>query len=185
MEATGSRAVCHYAMAEAGRVGWACANPTALDDVHLSRDKLAMIQRERPVASGDATVNAILLTSLVPTSSKIMINVETGDYAVSEQRQCGCPFGELGLDVHLHRIRSYDKLTTEGNNFLGSDLYTLVDEVLPARFGGAPTDYQLVEEEVGGFRESASSSGPGSETSPTPTCSRPLSTSCAPSRATG
>ena len=55
------------------------------------------------------------------------------------------------MSTHLHRIRSYEKLTTEGNHFLGSDLHALVDEVLPGRFGGAPTDYQLVEEEVRGL----------------------------------
>ncbi len=48
-------------------------------------------------------------------------------------------------------MRSYEKLTAEGNHFLGSDLVELVDRVLPARFGGGPTDYQLVEEEVGGL----------------------------------
>jgi hypothetical protein len=151
IEATGSRAVSHYAMAEVGRIGWACAEPAALDDVHLARDKVAMIQRDRRVASGDVSVDAFLLTAVVPTSSKVMINVEIGDYGVSTERECGCYLGELGLNVHLHRIRSFDKLTTDGNNFLGSDLYTLVDEVLPVRFGGAPTDYQLVEEEVDGL----------------------------------
>ena len=34
--------------------------------------------------------------------------------------------------------------------FLGSDVIVLLDELLPARFGGQPTDYQLVEEEVDG-----------------------------------
>jgi hypothetical protein len=77
-----------------------------------------------------------------------MINVESGDSADLTDRDCGCPFGELGMTTHLSGIRSYEKLTTEGNTFLGSDLYALVDEVLPARFGGGPTDYQLVEEEV-------------------------------------
>jgi hypothetical protein len=31
--------------------------------------------------------------------------------------------------------------------FLDTDLIRVLEEVLPARFGGAPTDYQLVEEE--------------------------------------
>jgi hypothetical protein len=35
--------------------------------------------------------------------------------------------------------------------FLGTELLRLVEEVLPARFGGHPTDYQLVEEEEGGL----------------------------------
>ena len=32
-------------------------------------------------------------------------------------------------------------------NFLGHDLIRLIEEVLPARFGGGPTDYQFVEDE--------------------------------------
>jgi len=35
--------------------------------------------------------------------------------------------------------------------FLGTELLRLVEEVLPARFGGYPTDYQLLEEEEGGL----------------------------------
>jgi hypothetical protein len=31
--------------------------------------------------------------------------------------------------------------------FLDTDLIRVLEEVLPARFGGGPTDYQLVEEE--------------------------------------
>jgi hypothetical protein len=51
----------------------------------------------------------------------------------------------------MHGIRSYEKLTSEGNHFLGADLVRLVDDVLPRRFGGGPADYQLVEEEIGGL----------------------------------
>ncbi len=148
---TGSRAVCHYSMAEIGRIGCACGDPAALDDVHLMSDKLAMIQRDTVVDPSGVSVGAFSYTTLLPTTSKVMINVESGDYGVLSERDCGCLFGQLGLTTHLHGIRSYEKLTTEGNHFLGSDLYTLVDEVLPARFGGAPTDYQLVEEEVEGL----------------------------------
>jgi len=51
----------------------------------------------------------------------------------------------------LHTIRSRDKLTSEGMNFLGADLLRLVEDVLPARFGGYPTDYQLAEQEEQGL----------------------------------
>jgi hypothetical protein len=36
-------------------------------------------------------------------------------------------------------------------NFLGSEIHTLVEEVLPSRFGGVPTDYQFVEAERDGL----------------------------------
>ena len=142
----GCHAVPHYAMGEAGRIGTACGNPEAVDDVHLLTDKIAVIRRERDLGGG-AQVWANIYTTFLPSSAKLMLNVESGDYSVLCQRSCGCPWDRLGFGTHLHTIRSYEKLTSEGMNFLGHDLIKLVEEVLPARFGGAPTDYQLVEEE--------------------------------------
>ena len=73
--------------------------------------------------------------------------IETGsaldpvDYAVISHPHCGCPWEEMGYTQQLHTIRSYEKLTSEGMHFVGTDLIAVVEEVLPARFGGAPTDY--------------------------------------------
>jgi hypothetical protein len=64
-----------------------------------------------------------------------------------EQRTCGCPLEELGWATHLHTVRSYEKLTAGGMNFLDADVIRVLEELLPARFGGAPSHYQLVEEE--------------------------------------
>jgi hypothetical protein len=44
-------------------------------------------------------------------------------------------------------VRSYEKLSTEGMHFFGPRLVTLLEDELPRRFGGGPTDYQLIEEE--------------------------------------
>lgn len=145
------RAVSNYSMTEIGRVGTACASPLALDDLHLTIDQLGVIQRER-VLDG-TSVAALVFTSLLPSAPKLMLNVESDDYGTLETRACGCLLGQLGLTLHVHGVRSYEKLTSEGMTFLGSDLIALVDEILPARFGGYPTDYQLVEEEVDGLPE--------------------------------
>ena len=59
---------------------------------------------------------------------------------------------ELGFTTHLHTVRSYEKLTSGGVMFMGSMLHELLEETLPARFGGSPLDYQLVEEEEDGVR---------------------------------
>jgi hypothetical protein len=67
------------------------------------------------------------------------------------ERRCACPLGALGYHTHFHTIRSHEKLTSEGMTFLGHDLIRLVEEVLPARFGGGPTDYQFVEVERDGL----------------------------------
>jgi hypothetical protein len=149
VEAAGCMAVSHYTMAETGRLGMACSDQASPDDAHLLTDKVGVLQRDKAV--GGTTVGALHYTTLLRSAPKLMINVESDDYAELEVRDCGCPLGELGLRIHMHGIRSYEKLTSEGNHFLGSDVITLVNQVLPDRFGGAPTDYQLVEEEVGGL----------------------------------
>ena len=63
------------------------------------------------------------------------------------RRDCGCPVGALGLPVHLHTIRSFEKLTAAGTTFLDTDIIPILEELLPQRFGGGPSDYQLVESE--------------------------------------
>jgi phenylacetate-coenzyme A ligase PaaK-like adenylate-forming protein len=138
-------------MTEAGRMGVGCASPAATDDVHLLTDKLGFIQRQRDVPVTGASVPALFVSTLRTTCRKVMINVEIGDYGVLERRDCGCAAGELGLSLHLHGIRSHDKLTSEGMHFMGNELVELVEEVLPARFGGAVGDYQIVEEERDGL----------------------------------
>ena len=147
---TGAHAICHYSVSEVGRVACACTTPSGVDDVHVLTEKLAVLQRPR-LLEGGRTVQALHLTTLMAICPKIMLNVEVDDYAVLETRSCGCPLGELGLSTHVREIRSYEKLTGKGINFLGNDLIALVDEILPSRFGGAPTDYQLVEGQAEGL----------------------------------
>jgi hypothetical protein len=151
VEQTGSGAICHYAMAETGAIGIACMAADATDDVHLLSDKVATIQRQKPVGANGATVQSLVHTTLLPASPKLMLNVESGDYGVVEDRECGCGALPTAFGKHLHTIRSYEKLNSEGMSFLGSDLITLIEEALPARFGGHPTDYQLLEQEEGGL----------------------------------
>jgi len=141
------RAVCHYSTSETGHIGIACAAPEYLDDVHLLRHKLAVIQKKKSVGVDGMGVLALLHTTLLPIFPKIMLNVESGDYGVLSERSCGCPLQELGLKQHLHTIRSYEKLTSEGMGFIGNNLLRVVEEVLPAHFGGHTTDYQFIEEE--------------------------------------
>jgi hypothetical protein len=147
VESVGAEVGCHYSMTEVGRIGCGCSDPAATDDVHFMSDKLALVEGPTRVGFEQPAARSLALTTLQPTASKVMINVEVGDHAAVTTRRCGCPLGELGLDTHLHDIRSHEKLTTDGNTFLGSDVYALLDDHLPGRFGGSATDYQLAEEE--------------------------------------
>jgi hypothetical protein len=79
------------------------------------------------------------------TAPVVLLNVALGDQAAVADRRCGCAMEGLGWTRHLHSIRSYEKLTAGGMTFLDTDVIRVLEEVLPARFGGAPTHYQLVE----------------------------------------
>ncbi len=143
---TGGRAACHYAVTEAGgSVGAPCGNPIDPDEVHLRSDALVMITRPRRF--GDMDVNAIMLTSLLPSAPMPLLNVEMDDFAETSRRPCICVWGRLGLETHLVRIRSFSKLTGEGTTLLGTNCVQIVEHTLPHAFGGTSVDYQLVEAE--------------------------------------
>jgi hypothetical protein len=145
VERAGAIAVSWYGMTETGSIGIPCGRAERPDEVHLLPYKVAVVPR--PARIGAVDLDTLWVTTLLPHSPKLMLNMETGDYGVLETRRCGCALGEAGFTRHLHAIRSHEKLTTAGMTFLGEDLLTLIDEVLPARHGGGPEDYQLVEEE--------------------------------------
>jgi len=146
--AAGAKALNLYVAVEVGLIGFGCAGQTAAsDDIHHCKDLSAVIQHRREVSSGGVSVDAFLFTSLLPKAPKILLNVENGDYGVIETRQCGCQLEEIGLTDHIYNIRSFDKLTGEGMTFVGTDILRIIEEILPAKFGGASTDYQMVEEE--------------------------------------
>lgn len=148
---TGCRAASHYSAAEIGYIGLACGDPQAIDEVHLMEDKAGVIERQKQVGDSGLRVPALLFTTLLASCPKIMLNVELGDYAILERRRCGCLLDRMGFHRHLRDIRSFEKLNSEGMTFLGAQLIALVEEVLPARFGGGPLDYQFVEEENDGL----------------------------------
>jgi hypothetical protein len=133
-------------MVETQPVGAPCGNPEALDEVHLLTQHIALIVRDHDVGNGQS-VPALILTNLLESHSRIVINLESGDYADVYERDCGCLLGQMGLSTHLSTIRSYEKLTGEGVTFMGGRLFQLVEEILPARFGGQIGDYQIAEEE--------------------------------------
>lgn len=147
----GARGLDRYSLTEVGSVGFACANPLAIDDMHFAVDKVAVIQRDKVVGAADEQVAALIYTTLLPTASRLMLNTESGDYGELVDRECGCLLERLGLKTHLMGVGSYEKLTSEGVSFMRHELYELIEAVLPARFGGHATDYQLVEEEEAGL----------------------------------
>lgn len=147
IEAAGVLVTSRYTNSESHGIGAGCLEDGATDDVHLFLDRLALIQHQRKVEHADIYVDAFLVTTLLPSAPKIMLNVESDDYGVMESRGCGCFFGQLGFDTHIHDIRSFAKLTGSGMTIVGTDLVRILEEVLPGRYGGVASDYQLLEEE--------------------------------------
>jgi len=125
-----------------GTVAYGCLAPDAPDDVHVFRDLNAVIHAEAPVLPAEA----LLISSLRPSAPFILLNVSMGDRATLTERRCGCPMERLGWGTHLHSIRSFEKLTAGGMTFHDTDVVRILEEVLPQRFGGGPTDYQIIED---------------------------------------
>ena len=136
-----------YAFSEVGTVGSSCLNADGPNDQHFMEDHLAMIQASRTVPGFSIEVPAFCYTSLLTSAPKLLLNVESDDYGTVDQRSCGCTWETLGFRTHLRDIRSFRKLTGEGVTLVGSDMERILDELLPARFGGSPLDYQFAEEE--------------------------------------
>jgi len=144
---SGAHYIPVYFFAEVGAVGYGCVKPVDINDLHFFKDGLALIQYPHQVPNSEITVEAFNFTTLLPTAPKVILNVEIDDYGVIETRSCGCPLERFGYTEHLRQIYSFSKLTGEGVTLVGSEMIHILEEVLPARFGGNPLDYQLLEEE--------------------------------------
>jgi hypothetical protein len=134
-------------MVEASRIASGCGQPAEVGDVHLMKDAFALFSYPYRVEEFDVAVPAFNLTTLLPTASKVMLNVQMDDCGTVEERNCGCELGSYGYSTHLRQIRSYSKLTGEGVTLIGTEMLRILEEVLPARFGGSPLDYQMMEQE--------------------------------------
>jgi hypothetical protein len=147
MERVGATVTSRFSCGPGVHVGSGCGNPLYSDQIHVNRHMLALVQHPTPLAGDGPTIHPLLLTTLYPSASRLLLNVESGDYATLERRECGCALEKVGFALRLHRIRSFEKFTSEGMNYFYGDLFELFEKILPAEFGGEPGDYQLAEEE--------------------------------------
>ena len=143
----GAEIVPRYGASDCGQIGFGCLAPVVADEVHWLSDLHALIQPLDAEASPRLPDTLLLMSSLRPTARQILLNASLGDQAIVLSRDCGCPFERLGWTLHAHTIRSDEKVTAAGMNFSDAELIRVLDEVLPGRFGGTPTHYQLVEDE--------------------------------------
>jgi hypothetical protein len=143
----GATSTSRYSYGGGIPVGYGCANALHRDEVHVNKHLLAVISHPRPLSLYTTQIHPLLLTTLHPSAPRLLLNVENGDYVTMEERDCGCALGKVGLTLHLHQIRSFEKFTSEGMNYFYGDLFEVLERTFPSEFGGGPGDYQLVEEE--------------------------------------
>jgi phenylacetate-coenzyme A ligase PaaK-like adenylate-forming protein len=147
IEQSGAMAIPRYGSSEGSGMGRACLSPEAPDDLHLLHERVAVIQPGAQHALPGLPAQALLITPLLSRDRLILLNASIGDQAELVQRSCGCPMEQFGWPTHLHSIRSFEKLTAGGMTFYDADIVRILEEVLPAHFGGSATDYQLLDEE--------------------------------------
>ncbi len=141
----GAEGIPLYGTIECGAIGNGCAAPQWPDEVHVLEDLHALVRLEEDDPSAGLPRGALLLSSLRRTARLILLNVSMGDVGTVERRPCGCALEALGWTARLHSISSFEKLTAAGMTFQDSNVVHVLEEVLPARFGGSALDYQLVE----------------------------------------
>ena len=145
-----SRGYCRPMPDQRNRTTWAATGLSAIaaevDEVHFLSDLHGVVQPGPGGESPELPANTLLFSSLRPSTTFVLLNVSMGDQAVMSARSCGCPLS-LSLDDAPPRRPPPGEAHRGGNDVLDADVIRVLEEVLPGRFGGAPTDYQLVEDE--------------------------------------
>jgi hypothetical protein len=90
----------------------------------------------------DRLAPALLVTSLLPSAGKILLNADLGDRGVLGETSCRCPLGEAGFHTTVSSVRSSQRLTVDGMSLLLSELEEVIG-LLVARAGGSPSHFQV------------------------------------------
>lgn len=149
IESAGGEIMTHYWISEMGPVGFGCRQMRTGDSVHLFRDSVAAISHRRRAPLCEAEVDSLMFTTLLPFAPRVLINAETDDSGVLEEAPCDCVYSRTGLNTQIRDIYSFGKLTGHAMTLRRFDMLRILETILPARFGGRPGDYQLVEHENG------------------------------------
>jgi hypothetical protein len=149
MVASGATVFARYCCSELGHLATECMDAPEPGDFHLMSDMIGMVRLAAPDGSGESP---FLFTSLFEQLPKVMINTSLGDCGEVEQRECSCPYGELGFTTHLRDIHSTQRVTCEGMTISAADLARITEDVIRPKYGGSTIDYQWVEREGAGGR---------------------------------
>ena len=147
LEEAGAEVAPFYFINELGNIGHSCRQMRTGNSVHLFSDAIAAINHRRRAPLSETDVDSLLFTTLLPSAPRLLINVEMDDSGIVEPAGCDCTYSRIGLTRSVRQIFSFGKLTGLGMTLVGSELTRVLEEALPARCGGRPGDYQLIERE--------------------------------------
>ncbi|MGD0438174.1 MAG: hypothetical protein ABSB86_17060 [Bryobacteraceae bacterium] len=166
IESAGIRVYSSYGTTDFGGIGMPCSQMSTGNCSHVLKHAIALVSRTQENAWTDMQVNSLYATSLAPLASRIFINAEIGDTGVIEKATCDCSFSKLGFDLQVRDIAAISKVTAQGVTIETTELVPLLEEALPARFGGHSGDYQLCETEAGSQTEIVLRIRPGVSAAP-------------------
>ncbi|MDA1311714.1 MAG: hypothetical protein O2968_00115 [Acidobacteria bacterium] len=146
IERAGASAHARYGCSEIGLIGMACPQMRG-NCVHLMEDSLAVLSHRKLAPLSGVEVDSLLFTTLRAWAPLVLVNAEMDDAGTIGPASCECGLKSLGLTKQVNKIFSYGKLTGQGTTLVGGDILNILEKILPERFGGVPTDYQLVEKE--------------------------------------
>lgn len=138
MESAGIEPFPTYSTTDFGSIGFPCGEMNTGNCVHVRSDCVAL-------AAGPE--DALHVTSLQPFYPRLLINVGIGDTGIIEPARCRCSLSRLGLNVQVRNMAAASMVKAQGVTLAARDLVKLLEERMPAKFGGRPGDYQLVERE--------------------------------------
>jgi hypothetical protein len=149
IRASGMRALSAYAFVPEGTMAISCPE-LGDEEYHVWDQDQAVVTRRRD--RGDGTqVDALCWTSLAIEAPRVLVNVENDDFGrLDHDVACGCALGSIGLRTRLADIRGMSKVVAAGISIDGATFDRLCEELLPARLGGGPGDYQFVEDDAHG-----------------------------------
>jgi hypothetical protein len=148
IESLGCLVYSRYIANEVGPIGIGCRRMATGNTVHFFHDSAAVIAHRRKAPLAEVEVDSLLFTTLNPLAGRIFINAEIDDSGRLLPVDCDCAFARAGFGTAITNIESFGKLTGFGMTLVGSQLLGILETRLPARFGGSPADFQLVERAV-------------------------------------
>jgi hypothetical protein len=141
----GTRAVVIYGSTDVDMIADACPSGSIDGGMHLLDDLLGVIQPGDDGPAAGLPPTTLMFSTLRARQPMVLINVSVGDQADIVASDCRCVLEGLGWRRKLRNVQSFSKLTAGGLVLLDRDVVNVIENVLPARFGGGPLDYQLVE----------------------------------------